>query len=500
LQKPSSILLRGIWYIKMLGEDTMRYYVLATLLLIASNYSLSARDQSSTVSVSNGASLSMDESLENYKGTLEVDNLSTLTGQTIEFVGGIFKDADNESKVTAKVSPTTLFVDGNKVFRGDGRRMLKALEISGEGNRIEGEILPKDDIMINGAGSSVLLSLLRSLDHNIQIDGGIIALEEDLKFTDGKKINGSGTILLNDRSLIFGAKSLKMDTSLYFDQGNEIQLNANLYLSETWTFSGPFNTIVGNGNTLVLEDNGNLVVEQGSSLLLSNITIHGIAGNNIRCLDSAATMTLHNTLWIQNGDVVFDKGALTIVGSVEMRGPHAFAYQSEMTSTLVKNAILSLDSGCTFSYDPIDGNRHCIAFEDETARLEFNRASLYVTKGGMQLTKGTILFKDKAQFTAEGESGEIIFGDGTASGDFKMGFGDASRLEVIEGTFCYRNTQTSSLDMPSVNSIIRISGDAILQLDNSIDLGPGRLQFFENALLTRQTGVDVNGSVEFLQS
>jgi hypothetical protein len=195
--------------------------------------------------------------------------------------------------------------------------------------------------------------------------------------------------------------SLGTDSSVSFSDKTTIELFGNTDLNETWTFVGDC-IIRGMGHTLTLGENGNIVVQKSdvvhSSVLFDDITIEGISGNKIRCIDNTGTLSFNGVTWIQDENYSFTVGHIDIVGSMVMKGDSevVFAYETNEESKIWQDSSLKLDTGFTFSYAPNDrSQRDLIQMADETAIIFMNGATLRSTKAGLRLTKGTLILDHK---------------------------------------------------------------------------------------------------------
>lgn len=462
---------------------------------------LPARDQSSVVSISPGATLVLDKPLKEFSATLELNANSTMTGEMITFEGGILQDADGSGAVSARVSPDYICLEGDHAFKGNGRRMLKSLLISGLGNRLEGEVLPVHDIVLTNSGTELMLALLRTLDRNIILNGGTISLEEKLRFGDGYSIQGPGTVHLEKYSLFFGAKDFSQTTSLYFDSATDIELNSNVVLSSTLTFSGSLNYFIGNGNILDLAPGGCIVVEHGSSLAFFNIILNNVSSSNIICLDNASSLTLMDTSWIQSNNFTFAKGSLFIDGNVTMQGPYSFAYQSQMTSTINSNTTWLFDYGMTLRYDPPNSNRQLFTFKDNSSTLYLKGTTLHITPTGLQLIKGSLLIDEDCVIQTEKEPTGfgigLEIGDLTSNHDMFCRILYGSGINLIQGDLVYSNSLHDSWHMYNNTANLTINQGCRLYLKAPLDTEEGILHLSSQGILQRNSGKEFTGSVHF---
>ena len=63
-----------------------------------------------------------------------------------------------------------------------------------------------------------------------------------------------------------------------------ITLSQNLDVDFTWTISAA-KEIYGNGNSIILGTNGEIVVDPNVNLFLQNLSLNGVTGFEVSCLD-----------------------------------------------------------------------------------------------------------------------------------------------------------------------------------------------------------------------
>lgn len=469
---------------------------------------------SSIIHVENGATFVSESQITNYKGRLIRDAGATISGNAIGFVEGVFEDAGAEMKLTGDLnlgSGNKIELDGGKIFKGKRGESVQNLKISGLGNRIEGVVQFKENVVLQDSNSSFTCAIQGRFPVDIVLGGGTIYLEEDLHFLDDKFFIDSGTVKLNKRNLFLGSTEITVTVPIYFDQAQDIEMNANLHLAETWTFSG-LSTIEGNGRILYLDDGGEIVIEQGSSLLFRDIAIRNISGNNIRCLDTNSTISFQNVHWFQDGDYSFTTGALEILENFCLGGCcDTFAYQSAQTSTIYGHSKLVVDRSMTFSFDPIwnssvsnwDTARDFLIFADNTSILELKGATLHVTTTSLKLKKGTFRVKDHSYLVSEldglfhMEEG-LIIGNNLAADDMKFEIGVGSKFEISSGAFSYKNINSDSFDMVNNQSKVCVASDGKIKLHQDFGAGEGIVEFANNSKLSRVSGKSLNGAVHIL--
>jgi len=245
------------------------------------------------------------------------------------------------------------------------------------------------------------------------------------------------------------------------------------------------------------------VVERGSTLTLKNIKLQGVAGTNIRCLDDSAKIIMSDVDWVQSDDYVHQKGAMNINGWFELKGEgYQFAYQSGVTSIIYHNSCMYLDPLFTFSYDPVSGRNDHLFFEDTTSSLYLDGATLHITSVGLQLKLGKMSVHGNASIYAERDAastGGIIFGHNNSDEDFVLEVLPGSCLFFEHGYCIYSDIYPSSLNLCDVLSTIKFGPSSILELEQSLPVGNGRIQLSSHMSLLRGNGASINGNVDFYE-
>ena len=211
------------------------------------------KDQTSTLEFTNNSHFILDKKISNCQGKISKQNDATIDGEEIEFDDGYYQESDKVLKIKGTLetgASNKIKLTGSQTLHGSIRTTFQDIEISGTSNRLEGKLKTNNDIVLLDENTSVTCSLARQFPQNFILNGGILFLEENLGFIDTKKIVGTGTVICNCYKLVFGTSELDWDTPICFDHGNDIELNSQLNLSQTWTFSGAASPIMGNGNIL----------------------------------------------------------------------------------------------------------------------------------------------------------------------------------------------------------------------------------------------------------
>jgi hypothetical protein len=233
---------------------------------------------------------------------------------------------------------------------------------------------------------------------------------------------------------------LGTDSEMIFGDSTTIELGGHctVDLNITWTFRGQC-VLKGYGQTLNIGPEGGIVVQgAGSSLILSNIKIAGVAGNNIRCTDDTTTLSLCNVTWSLDSDYSFTKGHFDVLTRFDVNGDAVFNYETSQQSSILYKSIMYVDMDTTFNYAPIANNRDLIYMDDVSSMLYLNGATLASSTTGLRLTTGTLIV-DKVNYIdnpgAVSLSQGVEFGDGTPAGELNVSIVPGGRIEVLSGCF-----------------------------------------------------------------
>ena len=221
-----------------------------------------------------------------------------------------------------------------------------------------------------------------------------------------------------------------------------IFLNGTVHLNLPLKISGNC-FINGRGNELALDSNGEISVYSGGRLVFENVFITGLNGNNIRCRNNDASITLRNSNLVLNHDFTFGTGSILFEKDVVVSGTNKFSYTSTMASTIASHSTLFLDYDVTFSYAPASSSKDLLEMVDKTSRLNLKGCTVHATTTGLQLTKGTLEIGSKSYLSSEAtnEFEGVIFGDGTSDNNLYYGSFPASYLEVLSGYLVNNNVE-----------------------------------------------------------
>lgn len=314
--------------------------------------------------------------------------------------------------------------------------------------------LPVGDFIVSAdtiLDRSLIVSPLKKLriEDNATIDGAGFAYQfalepgEDIFFVSAGKKAQFQNILMQDVPTEY--VSLGAASQLVFGPNATVALGASGTLTNTWYFSGK-TVLNGNNNILDFGTNGHLVLRPGSSILLNNITLRSIKGNDawgsIICMDNKCTVSFGNVTWVQDADYSFTQGKFTVNGYWDLQGTSTFNYATNKQSLITSFGTLEIDKDFTFHYMPSSDNRDLIAMESSDAIMNLNGGTLSSTTTGIRLTKGTLMVPELGTLYSHGavaQSEAITFGNNNLADDLTVRI--EGNLQLVAGRWLYDNVE-----------------------------------------------------------
>lgn len=238
-------------------------------------------------------------------------------------------------------------------------------------------------------------------------------------------------IILKDFSpqhIIYGAQS-----SLIFGDGTTVELGQNEELNDTWLFKGTC-ILNGKGQSLTLGASGKIVVDgSSSSLLFDNITLKGVASNNICCLDNSCTLSFRCSSLVLSNDFVFEQGKFVVIDTLKVGGQKKISYLTDQQSVILADSCLWLDRRAHFEYKPIIADKMLLSLVDKSSLLHLSGATLSVSTTGLDISRGTLIVENKCFLHNEGA---YSLSEGLIIGEIDI-FAGAS-LTIESGILDYR--------------------------------------------------------------
>ncbi len=313
-------------------------FSLLAIFVFNLNSTISFSRQDSKFRLNSNSKLNIGTTISSWAGTLEKRNGSNVVGQNINFVEGILLTENNEGTLTGLYNSTgsdRIELQGNGRFNAQPGTVIQEFRVSGNNNRLEGQPLFNSAINFFDASTTLTVALQSKLNQNLNLNGGILRLEDDLYLSDDVLISGPGTVILNKQALNLPGKDSTWATAIDFEDAQDIKLNAKTILNSTWQFNG--NTVLnGNGNILDLSGGGVLKLKNNATLSLTDLYLKGIDSSSFVFSND------NTTIYMSNVDVELDGNIGMSLGGIYVEGTTTFILKT-YDWTFDTNATLTID-------------------------------------------------------------------------------------------------------------------------------------------------------------
>ncbi|MCK4264776.1 WD40 repeat domain-containing protein [Candidatus Babeliales bacterium] len=221
------------------------------------------------------------------------------------------------------------------------------------------------------------------------------------------------------------------------------------------TFINADLTIDGNGNTLELSNNGELVVEAGKTLTLKDMTLTKLSGERLIMTNGTSKLKLDNARIVLDDAYSFSQGSIEVLNHSIIEGEFTFTFSGH-NLFINKNSTLKIGENTTFVCTPTGGIINPILFENETSSFfldnatfknhnldhEGNYLGLIFTNGNFVID-GTSYLENAGTTTDQG----VMLGVGpTSYGDCKLTIKPNAKLIINGGALVYNNTGIKGLN------------------------------------------------------
>jgi hypothetical protein len=215
---------------------------------------------------------------------------------------------------------------------------------------------------------------------NFKIIAGSVGTELSTYGQNSYSISGTGGGTIGDLTLV------DIDTPFNF-YDSVITLSQNLDVDFTWTISAD-KQIYGNGNSIILGPSGEIVVDPNLNLYLQNLSLDGVTGFEIRCLDDSSSITLDDVTINLDGNLSFTEGMLVIKGTCIIDGAgKTFLFQSSEPLLILNGATLKISPQVVFEYDTSPAS--LLQFGNSASTLFLDSSTLLATQA-LTLQTGTL--------------------------------------------------------------------------------------------------------------
>ncbi|MFA5306549.1 MAG: WD40 repeat domain-containing protein [Candidatus Babeliales bacterium] len=256
-----------------------------------------------------------------------------------------------------------------------------------------------------------------------------------------------------DNSTQFLSVFKESSTSFIF-QDLHLFLNGNLTLNSPITFMGDC-SINGRGSQLTFTGNGAINIAQNSLLEVANSNLKFEQPYAFALQGKTSQLSLQNSQITLDNDIVFGDGSWKVYDDVTITGPHILAYSSANTSTIHANSNLIFNNGATFEIGRVTAlGSSPLLFENDSAHLVLDNATLHITNSGLRITKGvldvyneSIINVDYTDTYLSITAQALQFGDGIikANDATIILHGSGTKLDLINGGIIFDNCVTQTL-------------------------------------------------------
>ncbi len=333
--------------------------ILAAIFIHMCWMSLSAitfRDQSSTLSLINGASYKQVSASGNkITGTFKMAPGTILTTDNpLYFQDGIYSENGQELILTGTLDSSQTYsirLNGSASARSLFDAPLRArVYVAGSNNRIEGRpgFLTPNAIQLADAATELIMATEGVFDQVLVLNGGNMVLNNDFKLGQGVALSGDGAITLGGNNIIFGATESVWTGTVNWINANNIDMAGDVRLTGEWIFSGN-GTILGENNTLDLSSSGTIRIKANTTLELNNLTLNGLGTGTIFFDDNTGVLSFKNCILNLDRNYSVTSGLWSIDGPLR-------AVVSDKYLRFGSASQLSISSDADLEYDTLRFN------------------------------------------------------------------------------------------------------------------------------------------------
>lgn len=311
-------------------------------------------NKESRVHVTPSAQLKLNAAVTGWQGTLKLDPGSLISGSNITFNNGALETQQRLATLKGTLDPSganKILLQGGDILHAEPGAIVQIVAISGASNRIEGQPTFNTPLTLFDAATTLTLAIQKKLNNDINLSGGLLFLDDDLRLGEGVQINGPGTLQFNQAGLELSGNDGAWTSSVNFMTPDSISLNTYLALSGVWTFIGRSH-LNGQGNVLDLSMGGQLVIAAGTELGISDIKIRGIGATSIVFMDPTSQVRLSDVKLELDDNYSMTLGGIFIDGSVTFH---------------LKDHNFLVDNLASITFDGVRGFVDSLDFQQSTA-------------------------------------------------------------------------------------------------------------------------------------
>lgn len=170
----------------------------------------------------------------------------------------------------------------------------------------------KNDIVLQDNTTLLSIAIQNTLNTNIILNGGYLLLQDDLRLGDDAILKGGGLVVFNNRKLSLGGASSTWSDDIKWYSTLDLQLNNETILNGTWAFYGD-GLINGNGNVLDISGGGTIAIMPYSTLRLSGVKLKGLGSGNL-LMGEGSSLIITDVEIEMNSNFTFDSGDVYVIG------------------------------------------------------------------------------------------------------------------------------------------------------------------------------------------
>lgn len=308
----------------------------------------------STLQLSNVSNLRiLTPSFPVTRGSLIKAEYANIVGNPVEFNSGTYVSGDLSLLLTALYdfgAPYPIVLDGGRFFRANSGVIADKIFVQNDNNRLEGQPMWQSDfgVTLQDFRATLTVFTQNALNSSVLLNNGTLLLEGDLRLGDEVVLTSSGQVRCFGHKVSLGTKPMTWPSgSIVWRDSPIVELNNNVTLAGTWTFSG-VSKLVGNGCVLDFSS-GTIRVDGNGPLYITNVKLKGLGSGVFQFVQPRAQIRLSNVEIEMNDDVTLSSGGLYVEGQ----------------STLVsKGNILTFDYGSSLSVDGVVFNYETLSVLD----------------------------------------------------------------------------------------------------------------------------------------
>lgn len=291
---------------------------------------------------------------------------------------------------------------------------------------------------------ALLNGYLKTYDYN-PINGSVLLTDEiDLGVKPNYAVAMCGCgdrtgISIGGYDDIVYAYRLSVADFLYF-QNAEMQINTDIIINKLLYASGYCDLDMA-GHKLTFEPGGRIYIMPNSRIYFKDLVLENLAGINIKAIDQSCEVIFDDCTISLTANMLIGFAGISLRNDVFITGSGNIIYAATRTSTIEKNSRLMFDKNSGLLYMPQNANRDLLYMTDKTSEIILNGGSLYSTRTGLRLTRGSLVLDGKSTLSSMGiaVSEAICFGDGSEENNLDIYLDPAAQVDVY-GRLEYQNT------------------------------------------------------------